>query len=91
MAQKMQISNFLVEKYKTMYLKEIKIFKHSFHIFLNLINIPNVYVHVNYMSFTGVHMDVVGLQWQNCFDPRFQFAINVSQQNFEKEKLLINS
>ena len=42
----MQISN-LVEKYKTMYLKEIKIFKHSFHIFLNLINIPNVYVHVN--------------------------------------------
>ena len=33
MAQKMQISNFLVDKYKTMYLKEIKIFKHSFHIF----------------------------------------------------------
>ena len=43
------------------------------------------------MYFTGVHMDVVGLQWQNCFDPLFQFAINVSQQNFEKEKLLINS
>ena len=36
-------------------------------------------------------MNVVGLQWEHSLEPFFQFLIKVSQWNFEKEKLLINS
>ena len=33
--------------------------------------------------------DIVGLQWQEGFEPFSQFAINVSQQNFQKENMYI--
>ena len=32
-----------------------------------------------------------GLEWQHGFEFFLQFDINVSQWNFQKEKLLINS
>ena len=32
-----------------------------------------------------------GIEWQKGFEIFLQFAINVSQYNFHKEKLLINS
>ena len=40
---------------------------------------------VNSVSFTGIHKDIVGLQWQHGFEPLFQFTISVSQQNFQNE------
>ena len=34
-----------------------------------------------------VFKDIVVLQWQQGFEPFSQFAINVSQQNFQKENM----
>ena len=42
------------------------------------------------VSFTGVHKDFASLQQQHGFEPSFQFAINISQWNFQKEKQTIN-
>ena len=39
-----------------------------------------------WVLYSGVHMNVAGLQGQHGFEFFFQFVINVSQRNFLKSK-----
>ena len=65
------------------------------YVYINIYTCIYVYINlctkVKSLFFTGVHTDVVGIPCQHGFEPFFQFAITVSQQNVHKEKLLITS